>query len=62
MSVKKWRQQGKAKAELEEQEEQIRQKFKMNKINKGFSQLSGEELFKPITKRLIFEAKSCQSA
>ena len=30
----------------------IHQKFRMDKINKEFGQLSGEELFKPITKRL----------
>jgi len=45
MSVKRWQQRA-------EQEQQIRQKFKTNKINKQFSQLSGEELFQPITKRL----------
>ena len=48
----KWRQLGEDKAELEEQEQQIRQKIKINKINKEFSQISGEELFKPIIKRL----------
>ena len=42
----------KKKGELEEQEQQICQQFKTNKINKQFSQLSGEELFQPITKRL----------
>ena len=50
--MKKWNQLAEEKGELEEQEQGIRQKFKMNKINKEFGQLSGEELFKPITKRL----------
>ena len=35
-----------------EQTEEIHQKFKIDKINKEFGQLSGEEFFKPITKRL----------
>ena len=52
MFMKKWNQLAEEKAELEEQEQGIRQKFKMNKINKEFGQISGEELFKPITKRL----------
>lgn len=42
----------KDKAEVEEQEQQIWQKFKTKKIDREFGQLSGEELFKPITKRL----------
>ena len=50
--MKKWHQHAEEKGELAEQERQIRQKFKMNKINKQFGQISGEELFKPITKRL----------
>jgi hypothetical protein len=62
MSVKKWRQQGEEKVELEELEEQIRQKFIINKNNKGFSQLSGEELFKPTTKRLDKAAKEPEPA
>ena len=37
---------------LDKQTEEIHQKFKMDKINKEFGQLSGEELFRPITKRL----------
>ena len=37
---------------LDKQTEEIHQKFKMDKINKEFGQLSGEEFFKPITKRL----------
>ena len=62
MSVKRWRQQEKEKAELEEQEQEIRQEFKMNKIKKEFGQISGEELFKPITKRLDKAAKEPEPA
>jgi len=62
MSMKKWRQLAEKKAELEEQEQQIRQKFKMNRINKEFGQLSGEELFKPITKRLDKATKELEPA
>jgi len=62
MSVKRWRQRGKEKAELEEQEQEIRQEFKMNKIKKEFGQISGEELFKPITKRLDKAAKEPEPA
>ena len=52
MSVKKWRQRAEEKSAIDQQTEEIHQKFKMDKINKEFGQLSGEELFKPITKRL----------
>ena len=52
MSMKKWRQWAEEKSKLDEQTEEIHQKFKMDKIKKEFGQLSGEELFKPITKRL----------
>ena len=52
MSTKKWRQRAEEKLKLDEQTEEIHQKFKMDKINKEFGQLSGEEFFKPITKRL----------
>ena len=52
MSMKKWRQRAEEKSKLDKQTEEIHQKFKMNKINKEFGQLSGEEFFKPITKRL----------
>ena len=52
MSMKNWRQKAKEKLNLDEQTEEIHQKFKMDKINKEFGQLSGEEFFKPITKRL----------
>ena len=52
MSIKKWHQLAEEKSKLDKQEEEIRQKFRMYKINKEFGQLSGEEFFKPITKRL----------
>ena len=52
MSVKKWHQLAEEKSKLDKQTEGIRQKFRMHKIIKEFGQLSGEELFKPITKRL----------
>ena len=52
MSVKKWHQLAKEKSAIDQQTEEIHQKFRMDKINKQFGQLSGEELFKPITKRL----------
>ena len=52
MSVKKWYQLAEEKSAVDKQTEEIHQKFRMDKINKEFGQLSGEELFKPITKRL----------
>ena len=42
----------KEKLAIDQQTEEIHQKFKTDKINKEFSQLSGEEFFKPSTKRL----------
>ena len=50
--MKKWHQLAEEKSKLDKQTEEIHQKFKMDKINKEFGQLSGEEFFKPITKRL----------
>ena len=50
--MKKWRQLAEEKSVIDQQTEEIHQKFRMDKINKEFRQLSGEELFKPITKRL----------
>ena len=50
--MKKWRQLAEEKSAIDQQTEEIHQKFKMDKIKKEFGQLSGEELFKPITKRL----------
>ena len=52
MSVKKWRQLAEEKTKLDEQKEEIHQKFRMDKINKEFGQLSVEEFFRPVTKRL----------
>ena len=50
--MKKWRQRAEENVKLDEQTKKIHQKFKMHKINKAFAQLSGEEFFKPITKRM----------
>ena len=52
MSMKKWRKLADEKAEVEQQNDSILAVIKNNKINKGFGQLSGEDLFKPITSRL----------
>ena len=52
MSMKKWRKLASEKAEVEQQNDSILATIKNNKINKGFGQLSGEDLFKPITSRL----------
>ena len=52
MSMKKWRQLAEEKSAVDQQTEEIHQKFKMDKINKKFGQLSGEEFFRPVTKRL----------
>ena len=52
MSMKKWQKLVGEKAEVEQQNASILAAIKNNKIEKGFSQLSGEELFKPITSRL----------
>jgi len=52
MSRQQWHQLAEEKSAVRQQEKYIRQKFRENKISKEFGQLSGEELFKPITKRL----------
>ena len=52
MSMKKWRKLVGEKAEVEQQNDKILAAIKNNKINKKFGQLSGEDLFKPITSRL----------
>ena len=52
MSMKKWQKLASEKAEVEQQNDKILAVIKNNKINKGFGQLSGEDLFKPITSRL----------
>ena len=56
--MKKWQQLAEEKTVLDKQTEEIHQKFKMDTINKEFGQLSGEEVFKPITKRLDDEKSS----
>ena len=50
--MKKWRKLVSEKAQVEQQNDSILAAIKNNKINKEFGQLSGEELFKPITSRL----------
>ena len=52
MSMKRWQKLVSEKAKVEQQNDNILAAIKNNKINKEFSQLSGEELFKPITSRL----------
>ena len=52
MSMKKWRKLASDKAQVEQQNDSILAAIKNNKIDKEFGQLSGEELFKPITSRL----------
>ena len=52
MSMKKWRKLASEKAQVEQQNDSILAAIKNNKIDKEFGQLSGEELFKPITSRL----------
>ena len=52
MSMKRWQKLVSEKAKVEQQNDNILAAIKKNKINKEFSQLSGEEMFKPITSRL----------
>ena len=52
MSMKRWQKLVSEKAKVEQQNDNILAAIKNNKINKEFSQLSGEELFKSITLRL----------
>ena len=52
MSARKQKQLAEEKVVVDRQTQAIKQKFRMNRINKAFGQLSGEELLKPITKRL----------
>ena len=52
MSIQQWHQLAEEKSAVDQQTQDIHQKFRMNKISKELGQLSGEELFKPITKRL----------
>ena len=51
--MKNWRQKAKEKLNLDEQTEEIHQKFRMDKINKEFGQLSGEEFLNQSQKDLI---------
>ena len=50
--MKKWQKLVGEKAEVEQQSDKILTAIKNNKIDKEFSLVSGEELFKPITSRL----------
>ena len=50
--MKKWRKLVSEKAKVEQQNDNILTAIKNNKIDKEFSLVSGEELFKPITSRL----------
>jgi len=52
MPIQQWHQLAEKKSAVDQQTQDIHQKFRMNKISKELGQLSGEELFKPITKRL----------
>ena len=52
MSMKKWRKLASEKAQVEQQNDSILAAIKNNKIDKEFGQLSGEDLFKPITSQL----------
>jgi len=52
MSIQQWHQLAEEKSAVDQQTQDIHQKFRMKKISKELGQLSGEELFKPITKRL----------
>jgi len=52
MSIQQWHQLAEEKSAVDQQTQDLHQKFRMNKISKELGQLSGEELFKPITKRL----------
>ena len=56
MSVKKLRQLAEEKTVLDKQTEEIHQKFKMDKINKEFGQLSGEEFLNQLQKDLMKRA------
>ena len=57
MSIQKWHQLAEEKSAVDQQTQEIYQKFRKNKIEKEFSQLSGEEFFKPITKKLDEEER-----
>ncbi|KAL9986604.1 hypothetical protein ACROYT_G000773 [Oculina patagonica] len=52
MSMKKWQTLAEKKAAVEQQNEKILTAMKNKAIEKEFGQLSGEEVFKPLTRRL----------
>ena len=56
MSIQKWHQLAGEKSAVDYQTRGIRQRFRANRINKEFGQLSGEELLKAVTKRLDRES------
>ena len=60
MSIQQWNQLAEEKLAVDQQTQDIHQKFRMNKISKELGQLPEEELFKPITKR--FDEKSNTTA
>jgi len=51
MSVKKWQQLAEENTVLDKQTEEIHQKFRMDKINKEFGQLSAFQSQKGLMKR-----------
>ena len=52
MSIQKWHQLARKKSAVDQQTRGIRQQFRAHRINKEFGQLTGEELLKPVTRRL----------
>ncbi|KAL9979826.1 hypothetical protein ACROYT_G017543 [Oculina patagonica] len=52
MSMKKWQTLAEKKAAVEQQNEKILTAMKNKAVEKEFGQLSGEEVFKPLTRRL----------
>ena len=54
--MKKWRQLAEEKLAVDKQTEEIHQKFRMDKINKEFGQLSGEEFLNQSQKGLMKKA------
>ena len=56
MSIQKWHQLAGEKSAVDHQTRGIRQRFRANRINKEFGQLSEEEFLKPVTRRLDKES------
>ena len=54
--MKKWHKFAEEKSKLDKQTEEIHQKFRMDKINKEFGQLSGEEFLDQLQKGLMKRA------